>query len=145
MIDNLNQEPMTETEKEVSFASKTENIAIAEKLVDEICESYKISEEHYGNILIGLTEAVNNAIVHGNKLDPEKKVHIRFTSENRSLFFYISDEGPGFDYENLPDPTSPENIEKPNGRGVFLMRNLADKCTFEEDGRIVKLEFKAIS
>ncbi|MFZ6050682.1 ATP-binding protein [Halocola ammonii] len=145
MIDNLKQELMTETEKEVSFASKTENIAIAEQLVDEICERYKISEEHYGNILISLTEAVNNAIVHGNKLDPEKSVKVRFTSTNKTLNFEIEDEGPGFDYDNLPDPTAPENIEKPNGRGVFLMRNLADGCSFEEDGRIVKLEFKAIS
>ena len=54
------------------------------------------------------------------------------------------DEGPGFDYENLPDPTAPENIERPNGRGVFLMRNLADECGFEDDGRIVELKFTGV-
>lgn len=135
---------MPETEKELTFASTTDNISIVEKLVDELVEKYSIKEDFYGNILIALTEAVNNAIVHGNKLDEDKKVHVRVSSEEAVLRFQIEDEGPGFDYDNLPDPTAPENIEKPNGRGVFLMRNLADRCEFHEDGKIVELEFDAI-
>ena len=51
---------------------------------------------------------------------------------------------PGFDYENLPDPTAPENIEKPHGRGVFLMRHLADDCAFEDAGRVVELTFSNV-
>lgn len=135
---------MPETEKELTFASTTDNISIVEKLVDELVEKYSIKEDFYGNILIALTEAVNNAIVHGNKLDEDKNVHVRVSSEEAVLRFHIEDEGPGFDYDNLPDPTAPENIEKPNGRGVFLMRNLADRCEFHEDGKIVELEFDAI-
>ncbi len=137
---------MTSVEpREISFNSVAENIHIVENMIDEICETHNVNEEHYGNILISMTEAVNNAIVHGNKLDPEKQVSVRFHVEGKSLFFTISDEGPGFDYDNLPDPTAPENIEKPNGRGVFLMKNLADDCEFEDNGRIVKLEFKSIA
>ena len=135
---------MPDTEKELTFASTTDNISIVEKLVDELVEKYSIKEDFYGNILIALTEAVNNAIVHGNKLDEDKNVHVRVSNEEAVLRFQIEDEGPGFDYDNLPDPTAPENIEKPNGRGVFLMRNLADRCEFHEDGKIVELEFDAI-
>ncbi len=135
---------MPETEKELTFASTTNNISIVEKLVDELVEKHSIKEDFYGNILIALTEAVNNAIVHGNKLDEDKNVHVKVSSEQTVLRFYIEDEGPGFDFDNLPDPTAPENIEKPNGRGVFLMRNLADRCEFLEDGKIVELEFDAL-
>ena len=60
------------------------------------------------------------------------------------LYFKITDQGAGFDFENVPDPTSPENIEKPNGRGVFLMRSLADECSFDDDGRIVELTFNDV-
>ena len=131
-------------QREISFESVAENIHIVENLIDEICETLNVNEEYYGNILISMTEAVNNAMVHGNKLDSDKKVAITVKSDDTSLHFTISDEGPGFDYDNLPDPTAPENIEKPNGRGVFLMKNLADGCNFEENGRIVELEFKAL-
>ena len=135
---------MSEPQRVISFLSKTENISIAERMVDDVCEAYSIKEDFYGNILISLTEAVNNAMVHGNKLDPEKEVKVTCIVERPFLRFQIEDEGPGFDYDNLPDPTAPENIEKPNGRGVFLMRNLADNCEFLDDGRIVQIEFNAI-
>lgn len=135
---------MSEPQRFISFPSKTENISVAERMVDDVCEAYSIKEDFYGNILISLTEAVNNAMVHGNRLDPEKEVKVTCIVERPFLRFQIEDEGPGFDYDNLPDPTAPENIEKPNGRGVFLMRNLADNCEFLDDGRIVQIEFNAI-
>lgn len=136
---------MPDTEKVLTFSSTTANIAIVENLVDELCETHSIKEDFYGNILIALTEAVNNAIVHGNKLDEDKQVRLAVSHSGEVLKFTIQDEGPGFDYDNLPDPTAPENIEKPNGRGVFLMKNLADRCEFLEEGTIVSLEFDALS
>ena len=132
---------MTNTLPELRFDSKPENIAVVERLIDQISEQHSIIPEHYGNVLIAMTEGVNNAIVHGNKLDPEKSVTVVCAVDNKNLVFRVSDEGPGFDFDNLPDPTAPENIEKPHGRGVFLMRHLADECAFEDDGRIVKLTF----
>ena len=132
---------MTTTTPELRFDSKPENIAVVERLIDQISEDHSIIPEHYGNVLIAMTEGVNNAIVHGNKLDPEKSVSVSCAIDEKNLVFRISDEGPGFDYDNLPDPTAPENIEKPHGRGVFLMRHLADECAFEDDGRIVELTF----
>jgi serine/threonine-protein kinase RsbW len=128
-------------EQKISFPSSPDNIAIVERLINEICNSYNISEDHYGNIMVAVTEAVNNAIVHGNKLDPGKKVSIEFNSINNKLSFLVSDQGNGFDFSNLPDPTNPENLEKPNGRGVFLMRHLADNVEFSEQGRNVSLQF----
>lgn len=130
--------------QELSFESKPENIAIVERLIDEMCEQHSVIEEHYGDILIAMTEGVNNAIVHGNKLDINKSVSVEYEKRGKDLFFRISDEGAGFDYENLPDPTAPENLERPNGRGVFLMRNLADECFFEDNGRIIELVFTGV-
>jgi serine/threonine-protein kinase RsbW len=119
-----------------------ESIHIAEKLVDDVSSEHKVKEDYYGEILICLTEGVNNAIVHGNRMSTDLQVSLTFELENeKTLRFIISDEGPGFDYENLPDPTAPENIELPHGRGVFLMQRLADRCTFNNGGTEVVVEF----
>jgi serine/threonine-protein kinase RsbW len=129
-------------EKRFEFASEIENINIVERFIEEMCDTYGVGEENYGNILIGLTEAVNNAISHGNRRDASKTVTLTFKPTPTELVFVIEDEGPGFDYNNLPDPTAPENIEQPNGRGVFLMRHLADGVTFDETGSRVELKFE---
>ncbi|MBL7892020.1 MAG: ATP-binding protein [Bacteroidia bacterium] len=128
--------------KSLTISSKTENIVVVETLINEICDKFKISEDHYGNILVALTEAVNNAIQHGNKNNPSKHINISFNIRPDHISFTIKDEGLGFDFSHIPDPTAPENIEKPNGRGVFLMKNLADNIEFEDNGSTVKLDFK---
>jgi serine/threonine-protein kinase RsbW len=125
----------------IAFPAKAENIALAEKLIDEACQKHNVHESHYGNILIALTEAVNNAIHHGNRLDPSKQVVLGYEVKGDKLVFVVSDEGPGFDFEHLPDPTDPENIEKPHGRGVFLMRALADSVEFSDNGATVVMAF----
>jgi serine/threonine-protein kinase RsbW len=135
---------MTETMQELRFPSVPENIAIVERLIDDLRNIGNFQEECYGDVLIAMTEAVNNAIVHGNKMDMTKQVLVEYEIQDKDLFFRVHDEGPGFDFENIPDPTSPENLEKPNGRGVFLMRSLADGCEFLEDGRIVELRFASV-
>ena len=127
--------------KSIEIQSKTDNIPVVEKLIDEVCDQKKVNEDYYGNILIAITEAVNNAIVHGNANDPSKKVLINVESQDAGLIFKVSDQGAGFDYNSLPDPTEPENLDKPNGRGVFLMKHLADKVTFHDNGKTVELAF----
>jgi len=129
-------------EQTISFPAKAENVRIVENLIDEICEQHKINEDHYGNILIALTEAVNNAIHHGNKADPKKTVVVSFESSSEEICFVVKDQGEGFDHKNLPDPTSAENIENPNGRGIFLMKHLTDNLEFTDNGREVSLKFK---
>lgn len=125
----------------IEFPAKAENIHLAEKLIDEVCTRYKVHESLYGNILIALTEAVNNAIHHGNQLDSGKQVRLGYAMEGDKVTFVVSDEGPGFDHEHLPDPTDPQNIEKPHGRGVFLMRALADAVEFSDNGATVAVTF----
>jgi serine/threonine-protein kinase RsbW len=131
----------TGTEKNISIASKTECLADVEKLIDVICDEQRLNQDYYGNILIAITEAVNNAIVHGNKLNPDKTIRVTCKAAPAMISFVVEDEGEGFDFNNLPDPTDPENLEKPSGRGVFLMKHLADDVRFSEDGRRVELDF----
>jgi serine/threonine-protein kinase RsbW len=128
-------------EKMLNIASKIENLRIVERTVDEISNEYNLNTELYGNILIATIEAANNAILHGNKLDENKNVNICFKLEDKTLRIIVKDQGAGFDYKNIPDPTSPENLEKINGRGVFLMEKLTDEIIFDENGSKVELIF----
>jgi serine/threonine-protein kinase RsbW len=127
--------------EKINISSSAENMRLVERLVEDVCEVFNVNEDNYGNILIAVTEAVNNAIYHGNKGNPDKKIHIAFESSDKNIKFLVEDEGCGFDYKNLPDPTDPANIDKPNGRGVFLMKNLADKVEFNNNGQQVSLTF----
>ncbi|MEQ8522907.1 MAG: ATP-binding protein [Vicingaceae bacterium] len=129
--------------KKIQLASKMENIAEVENLINIIFEDHDLSVDYYGNMLVALTEAVNNAIVHGNKGDESKLIDLEFKHKGDEYFFTIRDGGKGFDFEHVPDPTSPENIEKPDGRGIFLMQHLADRVSFSDEGREVELVFKA--
>ena len=131
--------------QQIELASTMESLSEMESFIDGMCDQNKFGEDHYGNILIALTEAVNNAINHGNKLNPEKKVYLNMETMVGGVQFTIKDQGSGFDYTNIPDPTLPENLEKLNGRGVFLMRSLADIVAFEGNGAIVKLKFSISS
>jgi serine/threonine-protein kinase RsbW len=128
-------------EKVVNISSRIENLRKIEKIIDDISGEFAISEDIYGNILIAALEATNNAIMHGNKLDDSKNVIIEFKLDDEKLRIKVDDEGKGFDYKHIPDPTSPENIENVNGRGIFLMRKLSDKIKFSRNGATVELEF----
>jgi serine/threonine-protein kinase RsbW len=125
----------------IEIPSISENIRMIESFIDNARERFQLDDDIYGNIMIAITEAVNNAIKHGNRSDSSKNVSLSLSLEERLIKFRVQDEGPGFDYENLPDPTSPENLEKPGGRGIFLMRHLSDEVEFMEGGRIVELCF----
>ena len=128
--------------QKIKFPSEANNIRLVEKLVDEVCAEIGVNEEKYGNILIALTEAVNNAIHHGNLLNPKKLTTVQCKQINEKLTFLIKDEGVGFDYENLPDPTDPKNVEKPDGRGIYLMKHLSDEISFENNGSSIELSFE---
>ena len=125
----------------LSFSSDFSNVGLVEDLVNRVCEKLSIDEELYGNVLIALTEAVNNAIDHGNRQDRNLEVFIDVVQNDNQFGFVVKDMGRGFDFDNLPDPTAPENILKENGRGIFLMKNLADEVEFEDSGRTVHIMF----
>lgn len=134
----------TVTSKIIKVPSKAENITVVEKFIDDMRAELNIGDDVYGNILICLTEAANNAMLHGNKADPNKIAQISYELDARgkTLTFIVKDQGPGFDYNALPDPTAPENLERTHGRGVFLMMQLADMAVFSDNGATVELQFK---
>lgn len=127
--------------KELVIKSKLENMSLVENFIDEVSVCLSIVSDLYGNLLISTIEAVTNAIVHGNNNDPEKLVHIDLVSDDKKIDVTVTDEGKGFDVSIVPDPTKPDYIEKPNGRGIFLMKNLADKVKFDKNGSVVTLTF----
>jgi serine/threonine-protein kinase RsbW len=127
--------------KELKINSKAENLLKVEKFVDEVSTDLSLNDEIYGNLMIATLEAANNAILHGNQGQEEKIVYILFTKEKSRIILRIQDQGTGFNFKNIPDPTAPENIEKIHGRGVFLMQKLSDSLEFLENGSIVQLTF----
>jgi serine/threonine-protein kinase RsbW len=125
----------------IVIPSITENIRIIESFIDNAKDKFQLDDDIYGNIMIAVTESVNNAIMHGNKSDKSKSVTLSLSLNQNTINFTIMDEGKGFDFQNLPDPTSPENIDKPSGRGIFLMKHLSDEVSFKNNGSLVQLSF----
>jgi serine/threonine-protein kinase RsbW len=125
----------------IQIPSIADNIRIVESFIDNVKEKYNIDDDIYGNIMVAVTESVNNAIKHGNASDKTKYVTLTAIYEENLVKFIVEDEGPGFDPEKLPDPTAPENLEKLGGRGIFLMRQLSDEVKFSKDGRVSEMVF----
>ncbi|MDB5149550.1 MAG: ATP-binding protein [Mucilaginibacter sp.] len=126
----------------LQLPSKPESIALLEQLIEEIADKYHVAEDTFANMMTCLNEAVINAIMHGNKQDETKKVIVNAEVEPKRIIWTVTDEGPGFDYNNLADPTAPENLENLTGRGVFIIKHLADQCIFNASGNELELHFK---
>ena len=135
---------MTNQVEKISFQSTPENLIIVEEFIENTCTNHNVGPDVFGNIMVAVTEAVNNAIYHGNLSLQEKQVQVRsiFEAKQKRLSFVITDEGAGFEYNNLPDPTAPENIAMIGGRGVFLIKQLTDGVVFNDPGNSVELQFK---
>jgi len=103
----------------LQLPSKPESITRLEQLIEEIADKYHIAEDTFANMMTCLNEAVINAIIHGNQLDISKKVIVNAEVEPKRIVWTVTDEGSGFDYNHLADPTAPENLENLTGRGVF--------------------------
>jgi serine/threonine-protein kinase RsbW len=128
--------------KQLTISSLQKNISQIERFVEEICDENYISANYFGNIMLAIEEAVKNAIVHGNKIDGQKKVIITFQRKKDGLSFIIEDEGEGFNHQNIPNPIDSEDV---SGNGIFLMRSLADKLNFNAKGNQVELVFSVSS
>jgi len=126
----------------LKISSCPSKIGQVETYVKTVAEKFNISPDIYPNILISLTEAVNNAIIHGNNKDESKFVKISLEENCDLLVFEISDEGKGFNPSEIADPTSEENIDCCGGRGVHIMKELSDEIDFLDNGRRVKICFK---
>jgi serine/threonine-protein kinase RsbW len=126
----------------LQLPSKPESITLLEELIEKIADKHNISEDTFANMMTCLNEITINAIIHGNKLNESKKVIINCEVEPKRVIWTVTDEGPGFDYDHLPDPTALENLENLTGRGVFIVKQLADQCIFNSTGNEVELHFK---
>lgn len=126
----------------LKFTSNPGNVSKVEPFVDSLVSRYNLSPDKQCSILISLTEAVTNAIVHGNCRQENKTVEVKTRKERGRIALRVTDQGMGFDFDNLPDPTAPENLCKCGGRGVFLMRQLSDNIRFFNNGSTVEMTFK---
>ena len=127
--------------KSISFSSCQSQHALVQSFIDEIALETKLDKEKQNDIYIAITEAVNNAIIHGNQHNTSKKVVIDFILEGEQLKFKVEDEGCGFNPDHLEDPTLPENINEPSGRGVFIMKHLSRHLNILKNGCVVELVF----
>jgi serine/threonine-protein kinase RsbW len=127
--------------EKIQIPADFQSLVDVENLVDRVCQTIGVAEDAYGNVLIAVTEAVNNAISHGSNQNRSLMVEVSVADSHDAFCFRICDEGPGFDYNNLPDPTAPENLLKENGRGIFLMKNLSDDVVYNDKGNEVDIYF----
>ena len=115
----------------------------SKKLINALREK-GVSEEVIFDVHVGFEEALRNAMIHGNKRDPDKRVTIETRVTDDAVIICVEDEGGGFDPKSLPDPTLNENLLKEGGRGVYLIEHLMDEMKYEKGGRklIMKKYFK---
>ncbi len=118
---------------EMTIRSSLEEIEAVEKMAERAADKMKFSEEERDSLAIAVTEAVNNAIIHGNKQDRRKRVNLRFDFEGEKLIVKIRDQGTGFNPDKISDPLAPENLLKESGRGVFILSTLMDEVKFNFD------------
>ena len=126
---------------ELILKSDPQKINEVESFVKQFAQDLEINENIFPNILISVTEAVNNAIIHGNQRNINKEVKIYLEESEATLTIIVSDQGSGFNPSNVPDPTLEENLDKLGGRGVFLIQQLCDKVFFKNNGRTVEMKF----
>ncbi len=119
---------------EFALASERSEVSRIEKQIEEINLKFNMEFEKLINFQIALSEALVNAIVHGNKENKEKKVYVKIEYTDTTLSVTIKDEGKGFDVSKLADPTKDENLQKEHGRGIFIIRSLVDKFECNSSG-----------
>lgn len=113
--------------------------SIVERIMEEVSQAGFSTRDQFG-IRLSVDEAVTNAIKHGNRLSPDKKVRIEFQRSDAGVRIEIEDEGDGFCPEDVPDCTADENLDRPTGRGLMLMREFMTRIEYSEKGNRVVLE-----
>lgn len=116
---------------ELVVPSNQDRLVEVDRFAERHLRKLNLSRSDLDDVAIALSEAVNNAIVHGNKLNTSKKVTIRLYLCSRYLRITVKDEGCGFTPDQIPDPRSQENLFKTSGRGLLIMQHLMDRVTFK--------------
>lgn len=129
-------------EKELVLRSEIDEILRVERFVEELNAEHRFKDDVFANILVAVTEAVNNGIIHGNHEDAQKHVILRSRMLNPFLLsITVEDQGPGFNFQAVKDPTDPDALLSEHGRGVYVMRHLADSILYHGNGNIVEMRF----
>lgn len=126
----------------IRISSDIHNIMVVEKFIEAFSERFKIPERLNARISLSVIEAVNNAILAGNKMQADKSVDLEAELEENALKVTVRDEGEGFDYTQIPDPTLPDNLGKSTGRGLYLMKSLSDHLVFSNGGASVTMVYQ---
>jgi serine/threonine-protein kinase RsbW len=129
----------------LKIKSDPHEIHEVERFVENICDYYNLNNTYFGNIMVAVTEAVENAIVHGNLENKEKHVLIHFDFSQKGIDFTIEDEGAGFDYNSIPDATDTQGNPEMKGTGIYLIKALTDEVHFLDNGRKIQLIFNTTS
>lgn len=122
----------------IRINARLEELVKVEGIIEDLHADGKLPDESFGNAMVIATEATLNAIHHGSSNDPDKLIDVIIELEGTQIIVEVSDSGKGFDFNNLPDPTDPANIEKGSGRGIFIMKNLSDELEFLNDGATIR-------
>ena len=107
--------------------------------IESVLQQAEFAERDIFAIKLAIEEALVNAIKHGNGMDANKKVRVNCRVCSERFEIHIADEGPGFDPDDVPDPTAPENLERPCGRGLLLMRHYMTEVDYHDRGRSVRM------
>ena len=126
---------------EITIPSKVNNLHMVENFIESFTTTFNLSSKLLGKISLAVIEAFTNAIKYGNSGDATKMVTVVAEKIDNQLKVTLSDEGEGFDYSIIPDPTIPENIEKESKRGLFLMKTLSNELIFENNGATIIMMF----
>jgi serine/threonine-protein kinase RsbW len=121
---------LTEENYHLEINSDPNNLITVEEFVNYFCKDINLADDLLANVLLAVTEATTNAIIHANKCDDSKLVTVDAWVEDSKLIVKVKDEGQGFDPGNIPDPTEPENLLKDSGRGVYLMKVYMDNLEY---------------
>lgn len=123
----------------LSLPSTMQLIYLLDTIISDILREMKFNEEAQEHVNLAVIEAGTNAIKHGNKEDTDKTATFEFLIDDDRLTVIITDEGPGFEREEVANPLEPENLLKSSGRGLFLMEACMDEVVYEAEGTIVKM------
>ncbi len=121
---------MAENKYSLEIESDPNNLITVEEFVNYFAKDLGVNDERMNGLLLSVTEATTNAIIHGNKCDLSKKVFIDVFVEDNNIIIKVKDQGNGFDPANIPDPTEPQNLLKDSGRGVYLMKVYMDDLKY---------------
>lgn len=128
-------------ERFLVISSKLSHISRVRLFLDEIFAESNLDRAYFNRVFLGLSEALSNSIIHGNKFDENKNVQISVSFNDNLLTIEIEDEGKGFSFDCVRDPTNSVNLLNEKGRGIFLIQKLSDEMIYLDGGRRVLIKY----